>query len=103
MKDFLKRIIKFFWHFQSAYGLITMPLSGVSASFTLFTFLDVRYHIEFSGIQYILFYVVVMTIGAGIGLIMKNMGLFKYTTQLGNEQNETVMKINEILQKLDGR
>ena len=82
MKQSIKAVIKFIWHFQQAYSMITMPLAGVSASFTIFTFLDVRYHIALTAWQYIGFYVFVMLVGALLGVIIKKAGLIQYLTSL---------------------
>lgn len=88
------------WHFQQAYGLITMPLAGVSTSFTLFTFLDVRYHVALTWWQYIGFYGFVMLGGAGVGVMVKRAGFLKYLSNLNNEQNEMMMKIDDILKEI---
>lgn len=98
MKEWIKRVLRFYWHHSQAYTLITLPLNGIGALSSILVLFTVVSGVKLPTVVYIWLFLLSTVILFFIGVIVKKLGLLKYWQSLTNSQNEELLSI---LRKLD--
>ena len=107
MRAAIKAFLRFYYHHGQAYSLLTLPVNGLGAFSSILVLLNVGAGIKFSGAAYFLMFIAATVILFLAGILLSKMGLIKYWTSLGNQQNQELMEIlvavKSLIEKQGGR
>lgn len=93
MKNFIKKLLRFYWHHAQAYSLLTLPINGLGAFSSVLLLLNVAVGVKFSGWIYLVMFLSATIILSLAGVVARKSGLISYWTSLTNSQNEELLEI----------
>ena len=105
MKSFIKRVLYFyqrgFWYVNQAKGEAMKPLGFWNETLLILTFLSVRFKFDPTLTQILVAYFILLVLAAVIGKAIVLLGIVRYNTRLGNDQNEQLMTILRKVEELE--